>query len=104
VLLGLFEQIRFAVNENVITFEQHVTRGRRTTKSNRAILWVDISRGFVRGSIHIDFSSIASLEKQKYTTSINTHSTDYSNVSFHNRASDAEAGFIPLKEAKAEKY
>jgi hypothetical protein len=70
VLLWLLEQVRFAVNKDIISFEEHVTRGWRASDSNGTILSVEISRRFVRRSIHVDFSSITSLEKQKHTTFI----------------------------------
>jgi hypothetical protein len=47
VLLWLLEQVRFAVNKDIIAFEEHVTWGWRTSKSIGAVLSVDISRGFV---------------------------------------------------------
>jgi hypothetical protein len=70
LLLWLLEQVRFAVNKDIISFEENVTWGWRASKSNGAILSVDISRGFVRRSIHVDLSRITNLEKQKYTTFI----------------------------------
>lgn len=63
VLLWLLEQVRFAVNKDIISFEEHVTWGWRASESNGAILSVEISRGFVRRSLHVDFSTITSLEK-----------------------------------------
>lgn len=51
VLLGLLEQVRFAVNKNIIALEEHVARRWWPSKPNRAILCVDISRRLVRGSI-----------------------------------------------------